>query len=330
MKTTRSSQSSLPWYVTRPAWPVGVILLALFIALAAWLLKPRESIVYPSVTDDQPDLEAILSMQQQRNRVLRSSIEQTRAALSREVCEAGTDASPDSTTDTGNRLSTTRLHDRITRAVVLVIGETGGTGGRKQFNTGTGFFVSEDEIVTNAHVVDGIDPGTLHVYSEYAGKAAKAKKVATDYQRSFGGRDYALLRVDGFTAPGTLAITPEVNQLMEVVSAGYPGVYREVISSLVDLDQRTLPPFIMTDGIVSSVSDSKYHVPTLSHTAEIHGGNSGGPLVNRCGAVVGINTFTATPGDPPARINFALGGSDLLDYLSANGVSPGEVAQRCE
>lgn len=346
MKTQRPAQ--LPWYVNRPAWPIGVAVLAIAVATIMWLVKPKPTSTLPSVTHDQSDLQDILAMQQQRNKALQSEISSTKKTLDSLVCDTGKDSlsdSADSGTDThtgansgakntpvaytGKPLKSADLHSMIVQAVVLVVGEAADGGNSKQYNTGTGFFVSATDIVTNAHVVDGVS-SQLMVYSDFTKKSAPATVIHTDYKRSFGGRDYALLRVTGMQAPGTLRIGTSVDQLMEVVSAGYPGVYREVISGLVDFNQNSVPPFIMTDGIISSISTSKYKVPTLSHTAEIHGGNSGGPLVNRCGAVVGINTFTATPGNPPAKINFALGSADLASYLSSKAISARQTSAKCE
>lgn len=333
--STISSPVRFPWYVRRLAWPIGVLLLILFVSVIIWLAKPQPSFSSPSVTYERTDLQEILTMQEQKNEALQSEIASTEQTLKHLVCEPGADhsaepASREPISYTGQSLKTADLQNLIVQSVVLVVGETKSKGSRKAYNTGTGFFISSNEIITNAHVIDGVSNNKLTVYNDFTKKSAPATIVHTDYKRSFGGRDYAILRVDGFEAPGTLRISRSASQLMDVVSAGYPGVYREVISGLVDFDQNSLPPFIMTDGIVSSISDSKHHVPTLSHTAEIHGGNSGGPLVNRCGAVVGINTFTATPGSPPAKINFALGGSDLAGYLSANGIVPEVVNEVCE
>ena len=69
-------------------------------------------------------------------------------------------------------------------------------------------------------------------------------------------------------------------------------------------------------------------VPLVVHSAQVSPGNSGGPLVDLCGRVVGINTFVQ--GDQTAaHVNYALSGGDLLGFLKANGVAPQSSAGAC-
>ncbi len=340
---TNPEQPPLPWYVRKAAWPTGVLLLIVSAVLIGWLIKPvttgEAAPAQPAVADEQA-LSDLLTMQTAQNALLKRAITQAEQDMSAMQCQA---PSPQNDTSrpshvpaelpapveiTGAPLKPRALQSLAAQAVVFVAAKA--KGSQSAYNTGTGFFISPTHILTNAHVVDGIQPDTLRVFSDVAQQSAPAQIVQVDYQRAFGGRDYAILSTHGLQAPGTLAINSDVSQLMGVISAGYPGVYRDIISGLVDLNQNRLPPYIVTDGIVSSINESRFRVPTLSHTAEIHGGNSGGPLINRCGAVVGINTFIATPGEPPAKINFALGGQDIVAYLSQHGIAYDAVRGGCE
>ncbi len=57
---------------------------------------------------------------------------------------------------------------------------------------------------------------------------------------------------------------------------------------------------------------------TVGHSAEISPGNSGGPLVDECGRVVGVNTFAVVDG---AQAKYALSSADLAAYLKQNGIT---------
>jgi hypothetical protein len=61
---------------------------------------------------------------------------------------------------------------------------------------------------------------------------------------------------------------------------------------------------------------------TLLHTAPIGRGNSGGPLLDPCGRVVGVNSFGAESGGADAEFYFAISTRELLPFLRANDVTP--------
>jgi serine protease Do len=143
-----------------------------------------------------------------------------------------------------------------------------------QGGRGSGFFISSDGIaVTNNHVVTGA--GTLDVW------------VGGDQSTTYGATvlgaseclDLAVIKVDGSGFPFMGWYEGEIKTALDVYSAGFP---------LGD------PNFTLTRGIVSKAdvpSEDRWasldHV--IEHDARIRGGNSGGPLVDSNGRVVGVN-----------------------------------------
>jgi S1-C subfamily serine protease len=138
------------------------------------------------------------------------------------------------------------------------------------YGSGSGFVISADgEILTNAHVVEGVSTSTVKMYNN---DTYLAEVVARDELH-----DVALLRVGASNlTPVELGDSDEMTQGDRVFSFGYPfGIEGDVS---------------FKDGTISrnqSVDDIVY----FETSVDMHPGNSGGPLVNGYGEVVGINTF---------------------------------------
>jgi S1-C subfamily serine protease len=150
--------------------------------------------------------------------------------------------------------------------------------GRARGGFGSGFLIDgEGHILTNAHVVHG---ATLIVVSTAAGEGARAEVVGTDPVL-----DLAVLRVPGWgpppSAPQLGSSTPlEIGE--EVVAIGHSfGLERS-----------------MTRGIVSGLDrrlqemTTSWLQPLIQTDAAINPGMSGGPLLDSCGNVVGVNSMT--------------------------------------
>ena len=56
--------------------------------------------------------------------------------------------------------------------------------------------------------------------------------------------------------------------------------------------QKIPPGIVASSGVVQQVIENEKNIAMVMHSAKISGGNSGGPLVDACGRVVGINTYT--------------------------------------
>lgn len=177
--------------------------------------------------------------------------------------------------------------------------------GSEGISSGTGVIITADgEIVTNAHVVAGADSVAVRL----PGESEPRPGVVT---ASDATNDLALVRIEADDlVPAVFADPTDVRIGDEVVAVGFaldldgdPSVTRGIISALdrtLSIDEGVLNGLIQTDAAISS-------------------GNSGGPLANAAGQVVGINTAVARGGLQSAanNIGFAISVSELLPEIEA-------------
>lgn len=155
-------------------------------------------------------------------------------------------------------------------------------------SVGSGFIISNDGyILTNHHVVDGADSITVRLSDR---REFTAKLVGSDETY-----DVALLKVDGKGLP-TLRQGHS--------SAIKPGQWVVAIGSPLGLDQS------VTAGIVSAVGRTggagQQYVPFIQTDVAINRGNSGGPLLNTSGEVVGINSQILSNSGGYMGVSFAI------------------------
>ncbi|MEX3527286.1 MAG: DegQ family serine endoprotease [Burkholderia sp.] len=157
-------------------------------------------------------------------------------------------------------------------------GQVPGMGGGGQADDapstslGSGFIVSPDGyILTNAHVIDGANVVTVKLTDK---REYRAKVIGADKQS-----DVAVLKIDASGLPTVKIGDPQQSKVGQwVVAIGSPyGFDNTVTSGIISAKSRALPdenytPFIQTD------------VP-------VNPGNSGGPLFNLQGEVIGINSM---------------------------------------
>ncbi len=208
--------------------------------------------------------------------------------------------------------------------VVIVAMEDGRVVG---FGHGSGFAISDSKIITNAHVVeiaarypDNVAIGA--VPSEGKG-AVPARILAVDEDR-----DLALIEITKGSIPPTAIYSGAVESGSKVTALGYPGnVDAAAARGLLDKIEPRAP--VRSDGNVSN-SEAVNGTPVLTHTAAIARGNSGGPLVDECGRVVGVNTFITRADDGDSPFGFAVMASELIKFLGEHGVKPPSVGVACE
>lgn len=173
--------------------------------------------------------------------------------------------------------------------------------------SGTGFFVNaEGWLVTNAHVVEGCARASVLGLGDLA-------DMKVDKQN-----DLAAARVVGTAPKATLRLRQRPPRLGEDVAAfGYP--LRGMLSESVKV----------TTGNINSLTGLRDDTRFLQVSTPIQPGNSGGPLVDREGSLLGITTSTLAldamvqAGALAQNVNFAIRSTVLEIFLQSRGISYG-------
>ena len=176
---------------------------------------------------------------------------------------------------------------------------------------GSGFVVSRDGyILTNAHVVSSNGQTVKAVQVVFKGMGSQAKQVSGTVVGADNTSDVALIKVD----PGKVGTLDPLS--LGDSAAVQPGEPVVAIGNSLGYD------FSITAGIVSA-TDRNLHSPngsTISNgiqtDAAINEGNSGGPLIDSNGQVIGINEQIATESGGNEGLGFAVPINTAVDVMN--------------
>lgn len=173
-------------------------------------------------------------------------------------------------------------------------------------SSGTGFFVSsEGYIITNEHVAGSCKKISIQPQGIEATLVTKSHKY-----------DLALLKVD--YTPKISSSFRESNPILgeSIITAGFP--YKGLLSSDIKI----------SDGIVSSLAGVKNDSLSIQITAPIQPGNSGGPLLDSHGNVIGVIVSKLNSAfifkkfqDIPQNVNFAINSEYVKKFLVKNNIN---------
>lgn len=173
--------------------------------------------------------------------------------------------------------------------------------------TGSGFFISTDGMLaTNAHVVDGSKNITVSISNEIGNFTYKAKLLLIDTKN-----DVAILKIDDEKFKGISNLPFGIIEKAEigekVFTIGYP--LNDIMGS----------NFKVNDGIISSKSGIADDIRYYQISVPLQPGNSGGPLFNKEGNIIGMTSArlnSKAVGTEIENVNYAIKSSYLLNLYN--------------
>ncbi len=159
------------------------------------------------------------------------------------------------------------------------------------------------------------------------GSDVSAKGILLDLRKigePIPGKDIAILKLDKTNLPTvTLGDDTLLRTGDKVYAMGYPAV--ATLSEALNVSQAIQEP-TLTQGMISAKKEMAGGWSILQTDAAIHGGNSGGPLFNEAGEVIGVNTFGMLDagGGMAAGMNFAIPISVAMQFLNEINITPRE------
>jgi serine protease Do len=218
----------------------------------------------------------------------------------------------------------------VVRVVVLATDES---GTRQDLGMGSGVAISPTRIVTNAHVVEAaVERGGFVGIVPSEGR----KRYVGEVVAYSAALDLAIIALkSGSITPATI-YGGTMADGAAVAALGYPyGVDRAMASGVDDVIRPQSP--VKSLGHVGGRRTNE-RFDTVLHDAAIGRGNSGGPLIDACGRVVGINSFLSISEGIDSTFAFAISARELNAFLvkskvaasvsTAPCLSQGDVAAR--
>lgn len=195
----------------------------------------------------------------------------------------------------------------------------------KGVKSGSAFLIAGQKVLaTNQHVI--ADAKKIEIYLAMGGAVAYLPATVLDSDED---KDLALLLVEANLPGDPLPLAtydPRIDS--RAIAIGFPGA-ADIVSE--SLDPNMLRPSV-TSGNFSRIVPQTTGLGgarVLQHQAPISGGNSGGPLLDECHAVIGVNTFIPDPKKGAQGIFFSVHAAELVRFARKNAIDVTALDEPC-
>ncbi len=193
-------------------------------------------------------------------------------------------------------LTAEEVYEKCSKATVEIISKVS----EDKYNLGSGFFLDNGTVATNFHVIAGADRIQIITYD----KTVYEVNQVLGYDENI---DLAMLKID--------SENESLTENQEGITVG-EDVY--ILGSPLGLTGT------FADGMVSSAIRRIENVDYIQVTAPMSPGSSGGPLLNKYGEVMGINTWQYEDGE---NLNFSINIDEIDNVKTENPLSVSEFYQ---
>ena len=167
--------------------------------------------------------------------------------------------------------------------------------------SGTGFYVSKTgHIISNHHVIDGCD----NVKLTFKGNETTANVLASDKMN-----DLAILKANVNPTKVYSVATKDASLLEDIIIAGYP------------LGKKVSAAIKTSKGSITALAGYGDNYSEFQTDAALNQGNSGGPIMNQKGNVVGVAVANYGKQAGVESFNFGIKSSTLRTFANANGLN---------
>jgi S1-C subfamily serine protease len=243
---------------------------------------------------------------------------------------------------TANTGTATNVGELLDHATVMIFG----LKPPEEASQGTGFFIDDRHIVTNHHVILGVSEDNIFIASRALGGIRRARLIAKTEPPPSEQEirpDFAVLEVAPIANNASLKLGTTPPKLSTAYIAGFPGFitqrdldFRNFINKLSDSlhagtsdealshQQVSVPSADLKFGrINNTMSTGRNAIPVVLHDMQLAPGNSGGPLIDACGRLGGVNTllFPNNEGTSSQQANVAQDVSLLRKFLTDNHIA---------
>ncbi|CAN5363562.1 acid resistance serine protease MarP [soil metagenome] len=300
----------LTWHPARRADAVlGSVLSALAVLLVAWMVvTPLASSAFPTVAREVRQSVIVGAVDQTVPGPVRSLYDSLRDLVDRRGLPDVLDPlTPTVVTEVEDPDPALLGNDAVAAASESVVRITGVAPACSRQVDGSGFGYAEGRVMTNAHVLAGVREPVVRVGGESL--PASVVYLAEDL-------DIAVLAVPGLSAPPLAFATEPVGTGADAIIIGYPGGGPLVVGAARVRDRTVIsgPDFRNTTTVRREV---------YSLRGQVRAGNSGGPLLDTDGTVLGV-VFASAVDDPDT--GYALTADAVAEAAVAGAAAQAPVA----
>ena len=236
--------------------------------------------------------------------------------------------------------SVVSISDARTGVIQVELKYVDQAGNEHPIKSGTAFLIDEQYAITNYHVVhmtqDEKAQATENFNVDFVNTTVSGLKIFVVVRRDMtievtevngsAESDFTILKLSQALKDRTylpLGTSSDISEAETVYALGFPGL----ADAFTDAQYYTSDDVNITSGIVNKkIVDSG--VPYIQHSAELSGGNSGGPLLNEDGIVVGVNRSNITyENDNSVVYNRSIDISEIRTYLDSLGIPYQDAAE---